>query len=198
MHNTQLRSRPDSTTIFVSLSLALLVFFAYLSATSMPSKRLLRAVVPQPPGVEAAHPQKITYPTSLKKLFVFLGADGEVLPHEEHGSSVLLDGRMLPIASPSGRSYKEELVAWLSESLGQRSTKIELTCFVENTFAGFDLVSGLEQRKRECESIGADIPRAEVQSKIRFYARTLPSRVDEILQQRSLPKGEALLLTFSN
>ncbi len=198
MRSVEFKARPDSTPLFVSLSLSLLVFFAYLSAATIPSKKLLQAIVPpkqqQPDPV---HKRKVSFPSTLKPLFVFMGADGPIAHYEDHGSAVLLNGRLLQQASPSGRSYREELLRWLSSTPFQQVSRIELTCFVENTFVGFDLVSGLEQRKRECEALGSEITNGDVKSKLGIFARRLPERVQEILHQRSLPSSESMLLTFA-
>lgn len=200
MHNSKGSKKPDSTTIFVSLSLALLVLFSYLNAVSLPSERLLKKALPsQNPDAEAPSLSKVAFPQALKKLVVFSSKKNSITSEQLFAESFLLiDKRQLSQTAESNRSYQEELFSWL-ETAASANLNFEITCFlpVVPTPASV-LVPGLNDLQHRCTELFRDVPTTAVKERMRFYSRQTPARVAEKLAERSLSENDAVLITLSN
>ncbi len=186
--------KPDSTTLFVSLSLSMLVLFVFLNTAVFPSKKLLRQIAPQTKPAEKA--AKVGYPRSIENLVVHSLATGKSSEFEFEESSLLIDGRVFAALSDTGRTKKEELFAWLSDLTMHKNYELDVTCFFD-VGAGVGLVSGLKARQSECaEAFAAGLDNS-VRSQIHFYGRMLPPQLGYILDQHSLDAENSYVLTLT-
>jgi hypothetical protein len=193
MHSNQAK-RADSTTIFVSLSLAMLVLFVFLNTAAFPSKQLLRQVVP-PPATPAPTFERPLFPSSLSKLIIraLTQSEGSIFQLSE--STFLLDARRLS-ATPDGVDQKEELFRWLNTLVAKRHYSLELSCFIDGS-AGDELAWALQNRRRECaRSITEPVSNISPPS-IRIVSREAPTAFKKYLQEKSLDIEQAYVLTLT-
>ena len=189
------RKRPDSNTVFVSLGLALLVLFTYLTATAFPSKKLCRQAIPQ--ENEKPPETRVLIAKDLEKLVRVALRHDHTHRYEPAESVLLLDGRLLSRPSPTGRSYREELHRWLAETSSKR-TAVSVTCFLpEIGVLTGSYIEQLQTRRTECAALigSGNDPSSRP---VNVYSRILPVELRDMLISRSLPAAETILLTVTN
>lgn len=182
--------RPESTTVFVSLALGLLVLFTYLNAAAIPSRKLLQKVVPivdPDPGPRAIYPKVLE-----KVVAMALTKDELPDPYVFSESVVLVNAGILEENAPSALTYREELLRWLSEVRMNKRFKIEVVCFVG---ASATMMSGLTddlaRRRAECIERLKGVPTSDV------FARSIPEKLSLILHRRNLLLNDAVLVTLT-
>lgn len=187
----------DATTVFVSLALCLIVLFAYLNATALPSQALLsRAVARSTEILPTAETREVGIPEELGPAVAYYRSKGRSAGRPgEIESSLLIDRRGFEEPNQSGLNQDRlsALFKWISAKYSSHNIIAELTCFITADANSDNLGELLTNRARQCQALdifnGSNIP-------TQFSARQLSSEIDKIRESKGIAMHNLLLVTL--
>lgn len=187
----------DATTIFVSLALCLIVLFAYLNATALPSQALLSRAVTSPTEIlPTAETKEVGIPEELGHAVAFYRKRGRTAGRPgEIESSILIDRRGFEEPNQSGLNQDRlsALFKWISDKHASHNISAELTCFIVADANSDILGELLTNRARQCQALdifnGSNIA-------TQFSARPVSSEIEKIRESKGIEMQNLLLVTL--